>query len=65
MKLFKRYYLEAIALWVYFYFLLPWALSQPSNLVTTAGFVSLFIVIYFIVVEIVNVIKKFNKGEFK
>jgi hypothetical protein len=65
MKLFRRYYLEAIGLWVYFYFLLPWMLSQPSNLVTTGGFVSLFIVIYLIVVEIINVFKQLKQGDSK
>lgn len=65
MKLFKRYYIELILLFGYFGFLLPWCLSQPSDIITTGAFVSLAIVVYLIILEIYRGIKQFIDKENK
>jgi len=59
MKLFRRYYLEFIGLLLYFWVALPWMLSQPSNIITISGFVSLAVVGYLIVAEIYRVFRKY------
>lgn len=58
MKRFTKYYMEAIGLAVYFTVMLPWALSQPSDLITIIGFVSIALVTWLIVYELYQLWKK-------
>lgn len=58
MKTFGRYYVIALGLLVYFWLILPWMLSQPSDAIVIGGFLSLAVVAFEIIALVVQLIKK-------
>lgn len=58
MKIFTEYYLKAIAMILYCWLLLPWCLSQRSDLIVAGGFISIFLVIFLIVKEGYKIYKR-------
>lgn len=58
MRLFREYYLKTIFIVIYFWLLLPYGLSQRSDVIVIGSFISLFIILYFLVYEFIKILKR-------
>lgn len=63
MKTFREYYLKTIFLVIYFWVLLPFGLSQRSDLIVGVSFLSLGFVVYEIVAEIVKIFRRIKNDK--
>lgn len=58
MKNLSKVYLVVLGLIVYFALILPWMLSQRSDVIVISGFVSLAGVAYLAIAQFINLINK-------